>query len=213
MQGEWTGMPIREKWWLHCTSQWRWQTPLSEHVYCVAVEFKMTEWVEQRICIRFCIKLERSSAETIWMTQKAAAMGNWWLAASSWQCPCPLMHHISCRDFWWDIKSPRWLSPLHSRFGDLQLLAFSKTKKIYNGKRFQTIDEIQENTTGQLMETGELCQVPRCLLCPIEAPLSYVQCFLYLLQWMSLFFILCDWILSGQIWIYYVHGDNTVQNN
>ena len=164
MQGEWTGMPIREKWRLHCTSQWRWQTPLSEHVYCVAVEFKMTEWVEQRICIRFCIKLECSSAEIIWMTHKAAAMSNWWLAASSWQCPCPLMHHISCRDFWWDIKSPRWLSPLHSRFGDLQLLAFSKTKKTYNGKRFQTIDEIQENTTGQLMETGELCQVPRCLL-------------------------------------------------
>ena len=51
--------------------------PLSEHVYCVAVAFKMTEQVEQRICIKFCIKLEHSSAETIWMIQKAAAMGNW----------------------------------------------------------------------------------------------------------------------------------------
>ena len=35
--------------------------PLSEHVYCVAIAFKMTEWVEQRICIRFCVKLEHSS--------------------------------------------------------------------------------------------------------------------------------------------------------
>ena len=51
--------------------------PLSEHVYCVAITFKMTEQVEQRICIKFCIKLEHSSVETIQMIQKAAAMGNW----------------------------------------------------------------------------------------------------------------------------------------
>ena len=50
---------------------------LSEHVYSVAVTFKMTERVEQLICIRFYDKLEHSSVETIWMIQKAAAMGNW----------------------------------------------------------------------------------------------------------------------------------------
>ena len=44
---------------------------LNEHVYCVAVTFKMTEQVEQRICIEFCVKLEYSSAETIQMIQKA----------------------------------------------------------------------------------------------------------------------------------------------
>ena len=67
---------------------------LSEHVYCVAVEFKMTEQVEQWICIKFCIKFEHSSTETIQIIQKAKAMGNWWLAASSWQCArsCILSH-------------------------------------------------------------------------------------------------------------------------
>ena len=50
---------------------------LSEHVSCVAVTFKMTEHVEQQICIKFFIKLEHSSVETIWMIQKVAAMGNW----------------------------------------------------------------------------------------------------------------------------------------
>ena len=50
---------------------------MSEHVYCVAVEFKMTEQVEQWICIKFCIKFEHSSTETIQMIQKAKAMGNW----------------------------------------------------------------------------------------------------------------------------------------
>ena len=41
------------------------------HVYCVAVLFKMTEWVEQWVCIIFCVKLEHSTAETIGMIQKA----------------------------------------------------------------------------------------------------------------------------------------------
>ena len=50
--------------------------PLSVHVYRVADVFKMTEQVEQQICIKFCIKLEQSSMETIQMIQKAAAMGN-----------------------------------------------------------------------------------------------------------------------------------------
>ena len=51
--------------------------PLSERRYCVAITFRMTEQVEQRICIKFSIKLEHSSAETIQMIQKAAAMGSW----------------------------------------------------------------------------------------------------------------------------------------
>ena len=49
----------------------------NEHVYCMAVPFKMTERVEQQICIKFCVKLEHSSTETVHMIQKAAAMGNW----------------------------------------------------------------------------------------------------------------------------------------
>ena len=38
-----------------------------------------------------------------------------------------LVHHISCRVFWWNIKSPRWLSPPTAQIW-LQLLAFPKTK-------------------------------------------------------------------------------------
>ena len=51
--------------------------PLSEHVYCVAVIVKGTEREEPQLCIRFCVKLERSSLKTIRMTQKAAAVGKW----------------------------------------------------------------------------------------------------------------------------------------
>ena len=43
----------------------------------------------------------------------------------------PLVQHIWCRIFSRNIKSPRWLSPLQLRFGTLQLLAFPKTKIIF----------------------------------------------------------------------------------
>ena len=82
----------------------------SRHVHCVAVTFKMTEQVlMQWICIKFCVKFERSSAETVWMIQKAAAMGSWWLAASSWQCAHSCITSLVV--FWQSVKSPRWLSP------------------------------------------------------------------------------------------------------
>ena len=65
---------------------------LSEHLYCVAVAFKMTEWVEQWICIKFCVKIKCSSLETIQMLQKATAMGNWWLVLNHDNVP----PHASC---------------------------------------------------------------------------------------------------------------------
>ena len=40
-------------------------------VYCVAITLNMTEWVEQQICIKFWVKLEHSSMESIRMIQKA----------------------------------------------------------------------------------------------------------------------------------------------
>ena len=41
---------------------------MSEHVY---IAFTMTEQVEQQICIKFCVKREHSSTETVQMIQKA----------------------------------------------------------------------------------------------------------------------------------------------
>ena len=70
--------------------------PLSERVYCVAVTVKMTERVEQRICITFCVKLEHPSLETIPMIQKATGQ---LVIGSFIMATCPLIHHVLCRVF------------------------------------------------------------------------------------------------------------------
>ena len=65
---------------------------------------------------------------------------------------CLLMHLISCRNFWQNIKSARWLStPYSPHLVPCDFWLFPKLKSPLKGKRFQTIDEIQENTTGQPM--------------------------------------------------------------
>ena len=58
---------------------------------------------------------------------------------------CLLTCHSSCRVFWWNIKSPRWLSPLQPRFGALQLLAFPKTK----------ISSEREEISGHQWDSGK----------------------------------------------------------
>ena len=88
--------------------------------------FKMTEWVEQRICMKFCIKFEHSSMETTQMIQ-ASAMGNWWLAASSWQLEWSCI--MSPAEFFGETSNhPGDSAPLLPYFDARPLLAFPKTK-------------------------------------------------------------------------------------
>ena len=108
---------------------------------------------------------------------KATAMGSWWLAASSRQRACSGL--TSHAEFLWNIRSPRWLRPPQPRFGALWLLAFPQTK-IFEREETQTIDEIRENTTGQLMAIGRTGWGPT--LKGTEASLSCVQCFLCLVS-------------------------------
>ena len=84
----------------------------------------MTEPVEQEICIKFCIKLQYSSMETIQMIQKAAVMGKLVITMTI----CPFTHPISCRVFWWKKNNSGDSALLKPRFGALWLVAFPKTK-------------------------------------------------------------------------------------
>ena len=155
--------------------------PLSEHVYCVVTAFQVAEWAEQGICIEFCIKLEHSSEETIWMIQKAAAMDKGWLAALSLQYTCS---YIISAEIFGKTSSPPGDSTLYSpELVPCDFCLFPKLRSPLKGKRFQTVDEIQENTMGQLMTIGRTVWGPRVsTLKKTEVLLSYVQRFLYLLS-------------------------------
>ena len=135
------------------------------------------DWVEQWVCITFCAKLEHSSAETIDMIRKAAAMGNWWLAALLWQCGRSCI--TSRADFFvkhliTQVTQPPPYSP------DLvpcDFWLFPKLKSPLKGKRFQ------ENMMGHLMGIRRTEWGPKvAALKGTEVSLSCVQCFLYLLQ-------------------------------
>ena len=154
-------MHIHEQWQLHSTSQWRQKTQLNEHVYCVAITFKMTEQVKQQICIKFYIKLEHSSTETIWMIQKAAAMGNWWLAASSWK----QAWSTSCAECFGETSNhPGDPGHLQPRFGTLWLLTFPKTKITFEREEISDHQWDAGKYYGAADSNWENCEVPRCLL-------------------------------------------------
>ena len=171
-----------EQWWLHYTSQWVWQMPLSEHVYCVAIPFKMTEQVEQWIWIKFCVKFEYSSVETIGMIQKATAIGNWWLAALSGQhaCSCIMSHaYFLVKHQITQVTQPP--TPYSPDLASCDFWLFPKLKSPLKENQFWIVDKIQENTMGQLMAIGRTVWGPKVpTLKGTEASLSCIQYFLYL---------------------------------
>ena len=156
--------------------------PLSEHVYCVDITFKMTEWVEQRICIKFCVKFEDSSMETIQMIQKATAMGNWWLSSSSWQHACSYI--TTHAEFFGETSNLSGdLAPLKPRFGALWLLAFPKTKMTFG--REEILDHWWDSGKYDGAADGNWENCVRSQGAYFEGDWGIIvllQCFLHLLQ-------------------------------
>ena len=139
------------------------------------------DWASRAVNLhQTCVKLEHSSTETIQMIQKAAATGNWWLAASSQQYAhlCITSH----AEFWGKTSNHSGDSaPYSPDLVPCSFWLFSKLKSPLIGKRFQSINKIQENKNGQMMAIGRTVwglEVPT--LKGTEASLSYIQCFLHL---------------------------------
>ena len=152
----------------------------------------MTECVEQWICIKFCVKPENFSVETIGKIRKATAMGNWWLAASSRQ------YNHSCITASAEFLAKYWITwvtqPHYSP--DLVPCDFwllPKLKSPLKGKIFQTV-RFGKIWQGRWWQLGELCEVPRCLLwrgLRYHFPTYNVSCIFFNKY---LFFILHGWI-------------------
>ena len=89
----------------------------------------MTEQVEQQICIRFCIKLGYSLAKLFgWFRRPQLwATGDWQLHHDNTPT-----HATSHAEFFGETSNhPGDSAPLQPRFGTLRLLAFPKTKVIF----------------------------------------------------------------------------------
>ena len=101
--------------------------------------------------------------ETIWLIQKAAATGNWWLAASSpqWICWCI----TSCAEFFGKTSNhPGDSDPLQPIFSALWRLAFRKTKITFEMEKIS--DHWWDSGKYDRAAGGdwENCEDPRCLL-------------------------------------------------
>ena len=94
-----------------------------------------------------------------------------------------LIHHISC-SFFAKHQIPQVTQPLYSP--DLVLCnfwLFPKLKSPLKMKKFQAVNEIQENMMGQLMLIGRIVWGPKVpTLKGTEASFSYGQYFLYLVS-------------------------------
>ena len=111
-----------------------------------------------------------------------------------------LMHHVSCRVFWWNIKSPGDSAPLQPRFGALWLLAFPKTKIAFVREEIPDCLWDSGKCDGAADGDWENCvRSQEAYFKGIEVSLSYVQCFLYLVpSSINVSIIVHGSILSGQ---------------
>ena len=119
---------------------------------------------------------------------------------------CQLIHHVSCRVLWWNIKSPMRPRPLQPRFGTLWLLTFPKTKITFEREEISDHQWNSGKYDGAAHGNWENCEVPRCLFwrgLRCHCSMYNVSCVFFS---KCLFFILHGWISSGQtsyIWCFF----------
>ena len=132
---------------------------LGEHVYCVAVTLKMTDQVQQWICIKIALSLH-IPRRNYWDDSEGCSYRQL-VISSLITTTHPLMYHISCRVFGETSNHQVTQSPYNPDLVPCNFWLFLKLKLPLKGKRFQTIDENWENTMGKLMETGRTVWGPK----------------------------------------------------
>ena len=158
--------------------------PLNEHVYYVAKTFKITEWVEQWICIKFCGSLDVPPWKLLgWFRRPQLwATGGWQLHHNN----MPAYTSRLVQSFLSKHQITPVTQPCHIwDLAPCDFCLFPKLKSSLKGKIFQTVDEIQENMTGHLMATGRTVwgpKVPALRGLRHYCPMYNVSCTLYVLQ-------------------------------
>ena len=77
----------------------------------------------------------------------------------------PLMHHVSCKVFRQNIKSPRWLShPTAQIWCTAASGFFQNWNHLWKGRDFRPSIRFRKIRQSSWWQLGGLCEVPRCLL-------------------------------------------------
>ena len=104
-----------------------WGGDAVERAYVLCGHLIQNDWASRAMNLHQILCPWTFLLRNIWMIQKAAAMGNWWLAASSQQHARSCI--TSCAEIFGETANHSdILAPLQPRFGALRLLAFPKTK-------------------------------------------------------------------------------------
>ena len=114
----------------------------------------MTEWVEQWIFIKFCIKLEHSFLHRNCSDDSEGHSYGQLVIGSFITTMHQLMHHIWCRDFGETSNHSGDSVPYSPDLEPWDFWLFPKLKSLLKRKKFQAVDEIQENMAEQLMAIG-----------------------------------------------------------
>ena len=158
--------------------------PSSEHVYCVAIAFKMTEQVEQQICINFVLSLNIPLWELFrWFRRPQLwATGDWQLHHDN--MPAHASHLV--QSFLAKHQTTQVTQPPYSPdLAPCDFWLFPKLKSPLKVNRFQTSMRFRKILQGSWWWLGELCEVPRCQLWRTLGHhwhMYSVSCILYLLQ-------------------------------
>ena len=180
-------MCLCEQWQLHCISQWgavdtiEWACVPCGH--CI-----QNDWASRATNLHQILPSAWTFLLGSYLDDSEAHGYGQLVIGSFIMTTCLLMHHILCGVFWQNIKSPSHPGDSVPYSPDLvpcNFWLFPKLKPPLKGKRFQTVDEIQEIQLGSWWQLGEVCEVPRCLLwrgLRHHCPMYSVSCVLYLLQ-------------------------------
>ena len=125
----------------------RWPT----HVCCVAVTLKMTEY-SNKSASNFVLSLNIPPGQ-VSDDSEDCSYGQL-VTGSLITTTCLLMHQVLCSFLMKHQITKVIQIPYSPDLAPCDFWLFPKLKSSLKAKRFQTIDEIQENMTGQLMAIG-----------------------------------------------------------
>ena len=172
-------MCMCEQWWVHCTRQWG---VTSCWMSMCTVWVSHSKWasravnLHQILCSAWTFLHGNYLDDSEGCSYRQLVIGSFITTQHAHLCIKP------CTVFLGNIKSPRWLSLPTPDMLPSNFWLFPKLKLPLK-RKFQAINEIQENMMRQLMVIGRTVWGPKVpTLKNTEVSFFYVQCFLYVLQ-------------------------------